>query len=113
MGPLFCLARKRMYEEACANVRGAAECFDPEFADDGFCGGPISLVWAIFEQELALAGKYGLHFDLSKTKLHVLAGDDFQGDLRPFIALGINIIKGANVQMLQVPLIDSDSLYDE
>ena len=113
MGPLFCLARKRMYEEACTNVRGAAECFDPEFADDSFCGGPISLVWAIFEQELALAGKYGPHFDLSKTKLRVLAGDDFQGDLRPFIALGINIIKGTNVQMLQVPLIDSDSLYDE
>ncbi|CAE7428218.1 RvY_04325-1, partial [Symbiodinium natans] len=113
MGPLFCLARKRMYEEACANVRGAAECFDPEFADDGFCGGPISLVWAIFEQELALAGKYGLHFDLSKTKLHILAGDDFQGDLRPFTALGINIIKGTNVQMLQVPLIGPTSLYDE
>ena len=67
----------------------------------------------IFEQELTLAGKYGLHFDLSKTKLHVFAGDDFQGDLRPFIALSINIIKGANVQMLQVPLIGSDSLYDE
>ena len=72
-----------MYEEACANVRGAAERFNPEFADEGFCGDPISLVWAIFEQELALAKKYGLHFDLNKTILYILAEDDFHGDLRP------------------------------
>ena len=33
--------------------------------------------------------------------------------ISPFIALGINVIKGTNVQMLQVPLIDPDSLDDE
>ena len=88
-------------------------CFDPEFVDDGFCGGPISSVWVVFEQELALADKYELHFDLAKTTLYILAGDNFSGDLRPFEALGVRIVKGVDVQMLQVPVAGSHDFFSE
>ena len=113
MGSLFCLARKRMYEEACGNARGSHACFDPEFADDGFCGGPVASVWAIFEQEIALAEKYGLHFDMGETTLYLLSGEAFHADLRPFQALGIRIVKGIDIQMLQVPISGREDFYAE
>ncbi|CAE7250211.1 unnamed protein product, partial [Symbiodinium natans] len=105
--------RKRMYEEAYGNAGGSHACFDPEFADDGFCGGPVASVWAIFEQEIALAEKYGLHFDMGKTTLYLLSGEAFHADLRPFQALGIRIVKGIDIQMLQVPISGREDFYAE
>ena len=104
MGPLFCLTRRRMWEEARANLQGPPTEFEPEFADDGFSGGTLLSVWASFEQERALAAKYGIRFDFAKTTLYLLAGEHFEGDLRPFRELGIRIVTGCDVRMLQVPV---------
>ena len=37
-------------------------------------------VWAAFKQEIALS-KYGLEFEYSKCALHLLAGEQFLGDV--------------------------------
>ena len=64
-------------------------------------------------RQLTLADKYGLHFDRAKTTLYVLAGDNFSGDLLPFEALGVRIVKGVDVQMLQVPVSGSHDFFSE
>ena len=38
-------------------------------------------VWAAFKQEIALSSKYGLEFEYSKCALHLLAGEQFLGDV--------------------------------
>ena len=93
-----------MWQTARERLIGAAPEFEPEFADDGFCGGPLSTVWASFEQERLLASKFGIRFHLSKTTLYLLAGERFEGDLRPFRDLGVRIVHGWDVRILQVPI---------
>ena len=59
MMSLFCLARKRILEEAQANI-GSTIPFAPEYADDGFSGGAVDEVLKLFQEELRLAEEYGL-----------------------------------------------------
>ena len=88
MDPMFGLTSRRMFEEArVASVRPPPE-FEVAFADDAYSGGNVADVLAIFK-EIALSQKYGLHFDLSKCKLHLLAGEQFRGDVSEFQALGV------------------------
>ena len=71
--------------------------FEPEFADDGFCGGLFSMVWISFEQ-----AKVGIRFDLSKATLYLLASTQkLQALPKPKISIlnrifriSINIIFG-------------------
>ena len=60
----FCLARKRLLEEAQANV-GSTIPFAPEYADDGFSGGAVDEILKLFQEELRLAEEYGLRYDLN------------------------------------------------
>ena len=50
-----------------------------------------------FHQELKLAEAYGIHFDLSKCILHLLAGDGFRGDISGFQAVGVRVEVGPDV----------------
>ena len=104
MGPLFCLTRQRMIEEARHNSPRGTPDFEPAFADDAFSGGEVGDVWASFQQELHLAEKYGLHMDPSKCTLYLLAGDQFRGDVSRFQALGVKIVSTTDVMMLKVPI---------
>ena len=104
MGPLFCLTRQRMIEEARRNSPRGTPDFEPAFADDAFSGGDVGDVWASFQQELSLAEKYGLHMDPSKCTLCLLAGDQFRGDVSRFQALGVKIVSTTDVMMLKVPI---------
>ena len=51
MMALFSLARKRHAEEA-ATATGITLPFQPEYADDGFCGGRVRMLAGIFEKKL-------------------------------------------------------------
>ncbi|CAL1152009.1 unnamed protein product [Cladocopium goreaui] len=107
MGPLFCLTRHRMTEEARRLSSRPAPEFEPAFADDAFSGGHIDDVYAAFRQELQLAQKYGLHVDPAKCTLYLLAGDQFRGDVSRFQALGVNVVSGTDITMLKVPIGDN------
>ena len=104
MGPLFCLTRQRMIEEARQNSPRGTPDFEPAFADDAFSGGEVGDVWTSFQQELHLAEKYGLHMDPSKCTLYLLAGDQFRGDVSRFQALGVKIVSTTDIMMLKVPI---------
>ena len=89
MGPMFGLTSRRMFEEArVASARPPPE-FEVAFADDAYSGGDVADVLAAFRTETALSCTYGLHFDLGKCKLHLLAGEQFRGDVSKFQALGV------------------------
>ena len=96
MGSLFCLTRVRWAAEARANCRCDA-------AD----------VLEAFRQELKLAETYGIHFDLSKCTLHLLAGDGFRGDISGFQALGVRVVTGTDVVVLKAPVTGSDAFLKE
>jgi hypothetical protein len=99
MGPLFCLTRHRVTEEARRLSPRLAPEFEPAFADDAFSGGHIDDVYEAFRQELQLAQKYGLHVDPAKCTLYLLAGDQFRGDVSRFQALGVNVVSGTDITM--------------
>jgi hypothetical protein len=96
-----------MTEEARRLSPRLAPEFEPAFADDAFSGGHIDDVYEAFRQELQLAQKYGLHVDPAKCTLHLLAGDQFRGDVSRFQALGVNVVSGTDITMLKVPIGDS------
>ena len=52
MMALFCLARKRYVEEA-ATATGITLPFQPEYADDGFCGGRVQDIIRYFREEIS------------------------------------------------------------
>ena len=79
MGPLFCLTRQRMVEEARRLSSRPPPDFEPAFADDAFSGGNVDDVFEAFHHELQLAHKFGLHVDPSKCTLYLLAEDQFRG----------------------------------
>ena len=107
MGPMFCLTRRRMYEEARSRIEHPRPEFEVEFADDAYSGGYVTDVWPAFKQEIALSSKYGLEFEYSKCTLHLLAGEQFRGDVSEFQALGINIVTGCELAVLKTPVIGS------
>ena len=107
MGPLFCLTRQRMVEEARELSSRNPPEFEPAFADDAFSGGNVDDVFEAFHQELQLAHKYGLHVEPSKCTLYLLAGDQFRGDVSKFQALGVHVVTGTDVMMLKTPIGDS------
>ena len=111
MGPLFCLTRQRMIEEARHNSPRGTPDFEPAFADDAFSGGDVGDVWASFQQELNLVEKYGLHMDPSKCTLYLLAGDQFRGDVSRFQALGVKIVSTTDVMMLKVPVSQATTIF--
>ena len=84
MGPMFCLTRRRVYEEARSRTEHPPPEFEVEFADDAYSGGHVTDVWAAFKQEIVLSSKYGLEFEYSKCTLHLLAGEQFRGDVSEF-----------------------------
>ena len=90
MMSLFCLARKRLFEEAQADV-GSTIPFPPEYADDGFSGGAVDEVLKLFQEELRLAEEYGLRYDFNNCTLYLLAGDGFRGDGSVFQAWGFEL----------------------
>ena len=108
---LFCLARKRLLEEAQANI-GSTIPFAPEYADDGFSGGADDEVFKLFQEELRLAQEYGLRYDLNNCTLYPLAGDDFRGDISAFQALGVRIDATYNIQILKAPICGSPGILD-
>ena len=75
-----------MFLEARAASVRPPPAFAPEYADDIFSGGEVQDVLAAFQQEIALAAKYGLEFDFSKCTLYLLAGEGFRGDVSAFQA---------------------------
>ena len=60
-------------------------------------------VWAAFTQEITLSSKYGFEFEYSKCTLHLLAGEQFRGDVSEFQALDINIVIGCDLVILKTP----------
>ena len=100
---LFCLARKRHAEEA-AIATGITLPFQPEYADDGFCGGRVQDVIRYFREEIRLAEKFGLKYDLSQCTVYLLSGDQFRGDVSGFQELGVQIRTGNDIQMLKIPV---------
>ena len=103
MMSLFCLARRRLAEEAQQNT-GIHLPFAPEYADDGFSGGRVEDVWKLFQEELRLADKYGLRYDLGQCRLYLLAGGGFLGDVSPFQGLGVHVDATCDIQMLKTPV---------
>jgi hypothetical protein len=95
-----------MLQEALAQSN-AKPTFIAEFSDDSYCGGNWADVLALFQAEVALAGKFGLNFDLGKCRLVVPSGAGFTGDLRGFQALGVSIEMSPNVIALQAPVMGS------
>ena len=112
MSSLFCLMRKRMSEEGKFGDHRDPE-YEPEFADDSFCGGTCCNVWNRFQKEIQLASKYGLRYNYKECKLFLPAGNQFRGDLTPFINLGIQIIGNDNIIMLKAPVCGSDDFFKE
>eukprot|EP00439_Symbiodinium_sp_Y106_P026813 s1641_g3.t1 len=49
MGPMFCLTRRRMHEEARSRTEHPPPEFEVEFADDAYSGGHVTDVWAAFK----------------------------------------------------------------
>ena len=98
MGPLFCLTRQRIIEEARRNSSRGTPNFEPAFADDAFSRGDVGDVWASFQQELSLAEPYGLHSDPSKCNLYL------RGDVFRFQALGVKIVSTTDAMMSKVPI---------
>eukprot|EP00438_Fugacium_kawagutii_P000312 Skav205273 [mRNA] locus=scaffold1841:208849:211374:- [translate_table: standard] len=113
MGPLFCLTRQRMTEEARRLSARPSPEFEPAFADDAFSGGLIDDVYEAFRHELQLAHNYGLHVDPAKCTLYLLAGDSFRGDVSKFQALGVRVVSGTDITMLKVPIGDSSGHLHE
>ena len=102
MMALFYLARKRNAEEA-ARASGITLPFQPEYADDDFCGGRIQDIIRIFGEEIRLAEKFDLKYDLSQCTIYLLSGDQFRGDVSGFQELGIQIRTANDIQMLKIP----------
>ena len=100
---LFCLARKRLLEEAQANI-GSTIPFAPEYADDGFSGGAVDEILKLFQEELNLVEQYGLRYDFNNCILYLLVGDDFRGDASAFQALAVRIDATCNIQIFQAPI---------
>ena len=75
MRPMFCLTRRRMYEEARSRIEYLPPEFEIEFADDIYSGGHVTDVWTTFQQEIVLSSKYGLEFEYSKYTLRLLIID--------------------------------------
>ena len=75
--------------------------FQPEYADDGFCGGRVQDVIRYFREEIRLAEKFGLKYDLSQC---TVSGDQFRGDISGFQELGVQIRTGNDIQMLKTPV---------
>ena len=107
MGPMFFFIRRRMYEETRSRTEHPPPEFEVEFADDAYSRGYVTDVWAAFKQEIALSSKYGLEFEYSKCALHLLAGEQFRGDVSEFQALDINIIIGCDLIVLKTPVMGS------
>ena len=99
MGALFCLLSHRLSQEAHEGIVGPQ--FEPEFADDSFAGGSAEQVLSCFRAEIRLARKYGLEFDMAKCKLYLPAGAHFTGTVQGFQDLGVQIIRGTDVEMLK------------
>ena len=49
MESLFCLVRRRIWEETQTKFEGPPPEFEPEYTDDGFSGDTLSSIWASFE----------------------------------------------------------------
>ena len=115
MGSLFCIMRKRMAIEARSNNNSDEDedLYEPEYADDSFAGGKFQAVYNIFIQEINLAAKYGLRFNLSECRLYVPSGGRFSGNLKLFTDLGVQIRMDSNVSMLKVPIYGTDQFYED
>ena len=112
MMSLFCLARKRLLEEAQANI-GSTIPFVPEYTDDGFSGGVVDEILKLFQEEFRLAEEYGLRYDLNNCTLYLLAGDGFRGDISAFQALGVRVDATCNIQILKAPVCGSPEFLVE
>ena len=112
MMSVFCLARKRLLEEAQANI-GSTIPFAPEYADDGFSGGAIDEILKLFQEEFRLAEEYGLRYDLNNYILYLLAGNDFRRDVNAFQALGVRVDSFYNIQILKAPVCGSPEFLAE
>ena len=101
MMALFCLVRKRYAEEA-AIAFGITLPFQPKYADDGFCGERVQDVIRYFREEIRLAEKFGLKYDLSQCTVYLLSGDQIRGDFSGLQELGVQIRTGNDIQMLKI-----------
>ena len=90
MMALFCLACKRHAEEVAAET-GVVLPFRPEYADDGFCGGRARDIIRYFREEIRLAAKFGLKYDLAQCTVYLLSDDNFRADVSGFQELGTQI----------------------
>ena len=98
---LFYLVYKRYAEEA-APATGITLPFQPEYADDGFCGGRIQDIIRYFREEIRLAEKFGMKYDLSQCTVCLLSGDQFRGDRSGFQELGVQMRTDNDIQMLKI-----------
>ena len=98
-GTMYCLMQKRFSDEA--RVIAATTCYEPEFADDTYLGGSTSNVLKRCKAELTCADKYGITFDVSECKLYLLAGEQYTGDIGEFAAMGVQISRKPNIEMLK------------
>jgi hypothetical protein len=101
MMPMYCAMRKKVRE-----LTPAAEglSFQADYADDGMDGGMPHVVLATLMQEMAVAKQYGMHFNFSKMKLYLMAGDRFQGDISGLEQLGIQIDRSQNILFMKAPV---------
>ena len=98
----FFLARKRYAEEA-AVAAGISLPFQPEKADDGFCGGRVQNVVRYFREMIRVAAEFGLKYDLSQNTVYLLSSDNFSRDISGFQEVGIQIRTDCIMQMMKMP----------
>ena len=103
MMALFCLARKRHAEEAAAET-GVVLPFRPNMLMTASGGGRARDVIRYFREEIGLAAKFGLKYDLAQCTVYLLSGDSFGGDVSGFQELGVQIKSGCDIQILKTPV---------
>ena len=91
---LYYLARKRYAEEAVA-ATGIILPFQPEYTDDGFCGGRAQDIIRYFREEIRLAAKFGLKYIISQYTDYLLSADNFREDISGFQELGFRLRRAA------------------
>ena len=66
-----------------------------------------------FREEIRLAEKFGLKYDLSQCTVYLLSGDQFRGDVSGFQELGVQIRTGNDIQMLKTPVLGEQTFMNE
>ena len=108
---LFCLARKRVFEEVQANI-GNIIFFASEYADDRFNGGVIDEILKFFQEESRLAEEFELR-TTSIIVLFIFLLETVRRNIKCFQSLGVRDYATCNIQILKAPISRSPEFLAE